>query len=228
MGYTLCLFALIFLQALVVRTLWVVPIFGIREGAELSEKRGFQAGQALRLFVFLGSGGHTGEMLRLLENYRTALLRPGTQLYVGFSDEASLLKFQATVGADLPDVEVKFLRFSKAREVGASSLASVRSVAFSFAQSLWCLTWLKWQFVGQQQLVLLNGPGTCCIIAGWLKFLEIVTLTRSKIVYVESLARTDTLSLSGKLLYPLVDEFVVQWSELCEQYDRARCYGILV
>ena len=167
-------------------------------------------------------------MLRLLDNYSTALLRPETRVYVGVSDEASLAKFQASVGASYPEVDFRYVWFRKAREVGATRLASLKSILFTIAQSLWCLSVIKWNLVGQPHLVLLNGPGTCCIIAAWLKLLEILTCTRSRIVYVESLARTDTLSLTGKLLYPLVDEFVVQWSELCEKYDRARCYGILV
>ncbi|SCU89243.1 LAME_0E02696g1_1 [Lachancea meyersii CBS 8951] len=224
---------LLVLQWLVVRIILVVPIFGLQHDRllETASARSVAGSRKLKLFVFLGSGGHTGEMLRLLENYQETLLRPGqTTLTVGVSDEASLARFRHTLGAylDSQQIEVQVCRFGKAREVGASKLQSAKSVVQTLAGAMWTLTWLKWQFVGQPHLVLLNGPGTCCIIAGWLKLLEIVTTTRSKIVYVESLARTSTLSLSGKLLYPLVDEFVVQWSELCDKYGRARCFEILV
>ena len=36
-------------------------------------------------------------------------------------------------------------------------------------------------------------------------------LQRKRLVYVESLTRTESLSLSGRLVYPLADEFFVQW-----------------
>jgi beta-1,4-N-acetylglucosaminyltransferase len=36
-------------------------------------------------------------------------------------------------------------------------------------------------------------------------------LLRRRLVYVESLTRTETVSLTGRLVYPLADEFFVQW-----------------
>ena len=84
-------------------------------------------------------------------------------------------------------------------------------------------------------LVLLNGPGTCVPIVGAIYVLKVCTraLRRSslhvladdhdilteqlfgfpapKLVYIESFARVKSLSLTAKLLKPLVDRFVVQW-----------------
>ncbi|SCU97469.1 LADA_0H06458g1_1 [Lachancea dasiensis] len=229
MGYGGWVLALILVQWLVIRVILVIPVFGAPNDSILGASSG-EGRESLRLFVFLGSGGHTGEMLRLLENYKDVLLKPGTRLTVGVSDDASLQRFDQTLGRELrrSQVEIKVCRFGKAREVGASRLQSVKSISATLVKAIGTLTWIKWTFVRQPHLVLLNGPGTCCIIGGWLKFLEVVTMTRSKIVYVESLARTSSLSMSGKILYPLVDEFVVQWEELCDVYDRARCFGILV
>jgi beta-1,4-N-acetylglucosaminyltransferase len=53
-------------------------------------------------------------------------------------------------------------------------------------------------------------------------------------VYIESWARVKTLSLSGKILKPLVDRFVVQWETLQkkvgekERGGRAEYVGVLV
>jgi len=47
-------------------------------------------------------------------------------------------------------------------------------------------------------------------------------------IYVESFARVKSLSLSGKILYWLVDRFIVQWPGLSERYKRAEYHGILV
>lgn len=42
-----------------------------------------------------------------------------------------------------------------------------------------------------------------------------------KFVYVESISRSEELSLSGKLVYKLSDEFYVQWPNLCRKYPKA-------
>lgn len=45
-----------------------------------------------------------------------------------------------------------------------------------------------------------------------------------KVVFVESIARVYSLSLTGKLIYPFADLFVVQWEELLKEYPKA-VYG---
>jgi UDP-N-acetylglucosamine:LPS N-acetylglucosamine transferase len=42
-------------------------------------------------------------------------------------------------------------------------------------------------------------------------FFWIGRLLGRRCVFVESLARVDTLSLTGRLVYPFADEFFVQW-----------------
>ncbi len=42
-------------------------------------------------------------------------------------------------------------------------------------------------------------------------FILLAKLLRRRAVYVESLTRTESLSLSGRLVYPLADAFFVQW-----------------
>jgi hypothetical protein len=62
--------------------------------------------------------------------------------------------------------------------------------------------------------LLCNGPGTCVPLC-FAAFLARVFLFRPcSVVFIESFCRVQSLSLSGLLLYPLVDEFVVQWPQL--------------
>ena len=42
-----------------------------------------------------------------------------------------------------------------------------------------------------------------------------------RFVYVESISRSEELSLSGKLVYQFSDEFYVQWPDLCRKYPKA-------
>lgn len=45
-----------------------------------------------------------------------------------------------------------------------------------------------------------------------------------KIIYIESFARVEGKSLTGKLVYPIADLFVVQWNEMLKFYPKAK-YG---
>jgi beta-1,4-N-acetylglucosaminyltransferase len=47
-------------------------------------------------------------------------------------------------------------------------------------------------------------------------------------IYVESLARIDQLSLTGRLVYPVVTHLFVQWPELARRYRRGRYVGAIL
>ena len=49
-------------------------------------------------------------------------------------------------------------------------------------------------------------------------------LMRKRVIYIESFARVDTASLTGKLMYRIADLFIVQWEELLKIFPRAT-YG---
>lgn len=187
-------------------------------------------GGPLHLFLFLGSGGHTGEMLRILENYSKILLLDGNTIYIGYSDPKSRESVDKLIVKKYTNCHFKYYEFVKAREVNANVWQSLISILRTLMTSLRHVLEISRQMTTRPHLVLLNGPGTCCILALWFKAIEWVNLfqSSSNIVYVESLARINTLSLSGKILYWLADVFVVQWQELQKENTRARWYGILV
>lgn len=55
-------------------------------------------------------------------------------------------------------------------------------------------------------------------------------MKRCKIIYIESVARTKSLSLSGKIMLYLADSFLVQWPELAHKYKKNKnvVYGGLL
>ncbi|KAI1302439.1 UDP-N-acetylglucosamine transferase subunit [Mortierella claussenii] len=80
-------------------------------------------------------------------------------------------------------------------------------------------------------VLLMNGPGTCFALALAVigaRVLGVPDEQTPDLVFVESFARVRTLSLAGKLLYPLCDVFLVQWPGLVTQYPRANYIGLLV
>ncbi|KAL6950120.1 hypothetical protein ACO0QE_000795 [Hanseniaspora vineae] len=218
------------------------------------DKESSKIKQIDNVFVFLGSGGHTGEMLKLLDNYQNLLLNQSTNFYVCFSDDRSLINFQkkyAKPTNTLPSYKTKlhYIRLYKAREVGSGktqSLVSIIATIINLLQKLTiplisaCLTSCK-NRKSSKSVFLLNGPGTSVLISIYVRFFQFLhqlvkPLTSSgsgknmKLIYVESLARVNKLSLSGALIYyaKLYDEFVVQWQELTTVYPDAKYYGILV
>jgi len=42
-----------------------------------------------------------------------------------------------------------------------------------------------------------------------------------KVVFIESFAKTSTPTMSGKLVYPIADLFIVQWKEMKKHYPKA-------
>ena len=46
----------------------------------------------------------------------------------------------------------------------------------------------------------------------------------SKIIFIETFANTKTKTLSGKLIYPIANIFIVQWEEMLKNYPKA-VYG---
>lgn len=161
--------------------------------------------------VFLGSGGHTGEMMRLLANMST---RPAQLLVVyGQGDAMSQKRAQS--------LDAKTFTVPRARKVGQGWVSTVFSSIYSL---YFCLGIVA---KTNPRLLLVNGPGTCVIIAACVLALKPLGI-QTKIVYVESLARVSTLSLSGRLLYPVADALVVQWPQLAEKYPKAKYIGMLV
>ena len=47
-------------------------------------------------------------------------------------------------------------------------------------------------------------------------------LLGAKVIFIESFAKVNTPTLSGKLVYKIVDRFIVQWEELLDYYDHEK------
>ncbi|WIA43778.1 hypothetical protein OEZ86_010201 [Tetradesmus obliquus] len=176
--------------------------------------------------IVLGSGGHTAEMLMLLESMDRAFYCP--RVYVAantdhMSATRALSREQEwAVSKDTPgDVSVE--QIPRGREVGQSYFTS----AFSTLYSLLCAARVVLRH--KPQLVLVNGPSTCVPVCAMACLYRMLALFDCRVVYVESIARVRKLSLSGKILYygRMVDRFLVQWPELQVRFPRSIYAGRL-
>lgn len=83
---------------------------------------------------------------------------------------------------------------------------------------------LAWRVIRRERPDAILSTGAALAVP----FFLIGKLHGARLVYVESLTRTDGLSLAGRLVYPLADAFFVQWPEAGERRRRARFAGRLL
>jgi beta-1,4-N-acetylglucosaminyltransferase len=156
-----------------------------------------------KLMIVLGSGGHTKEMIRVVEllgdGYRYCYL-------VAADDELSPLK----IGAPGP-----VYRVMRPRWKSTSPLAVVWRTAMSTVQAVGALLRCR------PRAILSTGPGPAVPASLLAKLLGI------KVIYIETGSRVFALSASGKILYRFADLFFVQWPELQAQYPKAIYAGRL-
>ena len=53
-------------------------------------------------------------------------------------------------------------------------------------------------------------------------------LLGKKVIYIESLAKVNSLSITGKMIYPFANKFYVQWESLEKKYKKAEYLGRLM
>ena len=83
---------------------------------------------------------------------------------------------------------------------------------------------LAWRVLKREKprIVVSTGAGVC------VPFFLLARLKGIKTIYIESLARINELSLTGRLVYRFADEFIVQWPDLAEKYPKAIFEGQLL
>lgn len=175
------------------------------------------------IMVLLGSGGHTGEMMRILTKID---LSNFNRTWVSSSgDNSSILKCKLYEdNLTHSKYSAEYIVLHRARRVGESLVTSVINISRSFISTTKSLYSLP-QF---PSVLLLNGPGTSVPLAYMIFVMKFLGVCRTRIIYIESLARVKQLSLSGMLILPIADRFIVQWEQLYWRYKRAEYHGILI
>ena len=59
-------------------------------------------------------------------------------------------------------------------------------------------------------------------------FAVLAKLFGARIIWIDSIAQIDRVSLSGRLIMPLADKFYVQWPQIADQYEDAIYRGELI
>ena len=165
--------------------------------------------------IYFGSGGHTTEMMRTIREL--SLNYAPLYFVLGHSDttskqliEKSTFKYQHNRS---------WYNVYRSREVKQSILTTI----FTSIRSL--LTCFLLVFKLKPSLIICNGPGTCIFICYTAFLLHFLGIKESRIIFIESFCRVKKLSVSGLLIYPIADKFIVQWPNLCRKYKKAEYIG---
>ncbi|XP_059183016.1 UDP-N-acetylglucosamine transferase subunit ALG14 homolog [Centropristis striata] len=177
----------------------------------------------LVVLIVAGSGGHTTEILRLVESLSAAY--SPRHYVIADTDTMSQDKiccFESSRQQSDSESQFTICRIPRSREVHQSWSSSVISTLDALRFSLPLV------FRLQPDMVLCNGPGTCVPLCAAGLLLGVLGIKKVSIVFVESICRVQTLSLTGKILYPVSDYFFVQWASLRDKYPKSIFLGRIV
>jgi len=166
--------------------------------------------QRRRLLIVLGAGGHTKQMLRLVD-----LLGPDYDYGYVAPDYDSISETKIRIPG--PVYHIKQPREKKRGHTdGPLAVAQKMPRALSSA----------WQILGDFQPDAIIGAGPSLQIP-----IAIVAKTRGvPHIFIETASKIEFLSFTARLVYRfrLYDRFYVQWEHLTERYPRARYAGRLL
>ncbi|KAG6550323.1 hypothetical protein Mapa_008286 [Marchantia paleacea] len=199
-------------------TVWMLT------GSPLVQSEGTRK-RNLKTLIVLGSGGHTAEILHIIERLNFEHYFPRCYI-AAVTDNHSLAKAkkleEEKAGEDAK--HCSYYRIYRSREVGQSYITSIGTTLLAMGHAFWLA------FSIRPDIIICNGPGTClpvCIAGFVLKVLGVKWVV---MVYVESIARVNKLSLTGQLFYKLhlMDQFFVQWPKLQQKFPRTQYVGRLM
>ncbi|VVC27952.1 Oligosaccharide biosynthesis protein Alg14-like [Cinara cedri] len=146
-------------------------------------------------------------MLRLINTMNKSKFTP--RLYIlADTDTTSRVRIQSIEhGTDWSIASIP-----RSRSVNQSYLTSVLSTICSIIMTVPEVLSFK------PDIVLCNGPGTCIPVCFVAFMMTLFLHTNISIIFVESICRVNTLSLTGKILYFIADLMIVQWPELKQKY----------
>lgn len=151
----------------------------------------------MKVLVILGEGGHTTEILQLVE-----ALGP---IY----DYSYLIATHDQISESKIKIKGPVYRTRLPRGLRTSFLASVVNTLLCSIQQFSIL------LQSRPRAILSAGAGIAVPISLFGRLLGV------KIIHIETACRVRTLSLSGRILYHIAHLFFVQWEPLKKKYPKA-------
>ncbi|KAI0508269.1 oligosaccharide biosynthesis protein Alg14 like-domain-containing protein [Xylaria bambusicola] len=179
------------------------------------------------VLIICGSGGHTAEMVQMVERSIRPEKSSHRRWAIGKDDEKSydkILAFEQRLldrftRHNLDSGTFDIVRFGRARYVHQSWFTTPFTAILSLLDIIGILSTSPRQrpipTLRYPGVIITNGPGTgflFLLVARALRFVRIAPVNHMRTLYVESWARVKSLSLTGKLIrsLKLADKFIVQ------------------
>ena len=78
-------------------------------------------------------------------------------------------------------------------------------------------TFRAFKILGKERPDLIISSGAACAVP----FFYVGKLFGAKLIYIEVFDRIDSSTLTGRLVYPITDRFIVEWEEMKKVYPKA-------
>lgn len=164
----------------------------------------------VKTMIILGSGGHTAEMIRILQYLNFKNYSPRIYIHA----DTDIMSMEKIKNLEKNNTDYKVFKIRRSRELHQSYYTSIYTTIYAIVESIPLL--LK----QRPKLLLCNGPSTCVPLCITTFLFKVFYIMQTNIIYVESFCRVKTLSLTGKILYYIVDYQIVQWPYLTTPNDK--------
>lgn len=161
----------------------------------------------MKVCLVCSPAGHLTEMLELKDAFH--------------SHEFFLMTYEEKF-LNLPK-NIRKIYFIKNLLIGSVDTNLINKLLLFFAQMLMATI--------KEFIVLLKERPTIIISTGSEIAIPIFYMGKvlgKKVVFVESVCRVCDFSGTGKIVYPIADEFFVQWEKLAKKYKKARYEGSII
>ncbi len=158
----------------------------------------------MRLLIVLGEGGHTKQLLNLVD------------LLCDTYDYHYIISKEDNLSANRIKYPGPIYRLPRPRGKHARTLNAIFRTLLAGIQSLWILLRVR------PAAILSTGPAIAVPVSIIGKLLGV------RIIFVETGSRIKALSLTGRIMYRWADLFFVQWPQLADKLPRAVYAGRLV
>jgi len=163
----------------------------------------------MKICLECADGGHLDEMLSILDAFD--------------EHEVFFVTFNTMTTRELPKVaKTIYIKNFK----GAIDPVKLSKPAFWLYTILYlvrmvipCFMILKKE---QPDVIISTGGGVTIPLCCWGKLLGVKT------IYIESMARINQPSRTGRILHPIADLFLVQWESMLKFYRKAKYWGRVI
>jgi beta-1,4-N-acetylglucosaminyltransferase len=157
----------------------------------------------MRLLITLGGGGHTTEMLKLVD-----LLGPDYEYHYLLVNQVAFSPDRIKIKGNIHKVRRPRGRYDNIFQIIFNSVVATVQIATTLLSA-------------RPTAVIGCGPAISVLVSVMGKLIGI------RVIYIETGSRVSTLSLSGRIMYNIADLFFVQWPTLKDKYPKTIYAGRL-